>query len=205
MMQAMNGTDCTPIVRVQWNDSVVIKRVLDIGAHGIVVPMVSDKGDAEKAVQACKYPPRGIRGYGPRRYELIDPDYRETANDEILVTALIETGRGVENVEEILAVDGIDACLVGHFDLSFDQGLPLPPVMPPPKDNPRLGEALDKVVQASKTTGKAAGLALGAGNIGWAIEKGFRFNLIGSAERLLFDTSRSVLEVARRAADSNKK
>jgi 2-keto-3-deoxy-L-rhamnonate aldolase RhmA len=205
MMQAMNGTDCTPVVRVQWNDPTVIKRVLDIGAHGIIVPMVSTKEDAEKAVQACKYPPRGIRGYGPRRYALTDPDYLKTANDEVMVIAIIETGKGVENIEDILSVDGIDACLVGHFDLSLDQGLPIPPIMPPQKDNPGLAEALDKVIQASKKTGKVAGLAADINNIGWAIDRGFRLNLVGSVDKLLFDASRNVLDAARKAAERSNK
>lgn len=205
MMQSMNGTDCTPIVRVEWNDATVIKRVLDIGAHGIVIPMVSSREDAEKAVAACKYPPQGIRGYGPRRYALTDPDYLKTANDAILVTAIIETGRAVENIEEILSVDGLDACLVGHFDLSFDTGMPIPPVMPPGKDNPRLAEALDKVIQAAKKAGKPAGLAVDGSNIGWAIEKGFRFNLVGSVDKLLFDAARGALEIARKEAADHRK
>ncbi len=205
MMQSMNGTDCTPIVRVEWNDTTVIKRVLDIGAAGIVIPMVSSREDAEKAVAACKYPPRGIRGYGPRRYALTDPDYLKTANDAILVTAIIETGRAVENIEEILAVDGLDACLVGHFDLSLDTGLPVPPVMPPGKDNPGLAEALEKVLRAANKAGKPAGLAVDRGSIGWAIEKGFRFNLVGSVDKLLFDAARSALETARKEASSRGK
>jgi 2-keto-3-deoxy-L-rhamnonate aldolase RhmA len=202
MMQAMNGTDCTPIVRVQQNDSTDIKRLLDIGAHGIVVPMVSSKEDAEKAVKACKYPPIGIRGYGPRRYDLIDPDYLKTANAEILVTGLIETGRAIENIEEILSVDGLDACLVGHFDLSFDLGLPIPPVMPPDKNNPQLAQALDKVLMAAKRAGKAVGIAANANNIAWAIDKGFRFNLVAYVDRLLFDAAHNVLDIARKAGRS---
>jgi 2-keto-3-deoxy-L-rhamnonate aldolase RhmA len=202
MMQAMNGTDCTPIVRVQQNDATDIKRLLDIGAYGIVVPMVSSKEDAEKAVRACKYPPQGIRGYGPRRYDIIDPDYMKTANDEIIVTAIIETGKAIENIEEILSVDGIDGCLVGHFDLSFDTGLPLPPVIPPGRDNPGLIQALDLVLEASNKTGKPAGLAANSGNIGWAIEKGFRFNLVAYVDRLLYDAARQALDVARRAGQS---
>lgn len=65
MLQAMNGTDCTPIVRPQWNDPVIIKRVLDIGPHGVLIPWVNTKEEAEAAVSACKYPPKGIRGWSP--------------------------------------------------------------------------------------------------------------------------------------------
>src|SRR4030042_6469935 len=74
MMQAMNGTDCTPIVRPQWNDIVVIKRILDLGAHGVLIPWVNTKEQAEYAVRACKYPPAGLRGYGAGRAKMLAPD-----------------------------------------------------------------------------------------------------------------------------------
>jgi 2-keto-3-deoxy-L-rhamnonate aldolase RhmA len=201
MMQAMNGTDCTPIVRVQENNATDIKRLLDIGAHGIVVPMVNSREDAERAVMACRYPPQGIRGYGPRRYSFIDPNYLKTANDEIMVIAIIETGKAIDNVEDILAVDGIDAGLVGHFDLSFDMGLPIPPVLPPGQDNPRLAKALEKVIQASRKTGKPVGLAVNPANIEWTLEQGFTFNIVAFVDNLLFEGACNALDIARRAGD----
>ena len=200
MMQAMNGTDCTPIVRVQENNATDIKRLLDIGAHGIVVPMVNNREDAIRAVKACKYPPQGIRGYGPRRYALIDPDYVKTADNEIMVIAIIETGKAIDNIDEIFSVDGIDACLVGHMDLSFDMGLPIPPVLPPGSDNPRLSEALDKVIQASRVTGKPAGLAVNSASVKWAVQKGFTVNIVASVDNLLFESARNALDIARAAS-----
>ena len=119
MMQAMNGSNCTPVVRPQWNDMVIIKRVLDIGAHGVLVPWVNAKEEAEYAVRACKYPPEGLRGCGPRRAALFDPDYLKTANDEVLVVVQIETREAVRNIDDILSVKGIDACYIGPFDLSM--------------------------------------------------------------------------------------
>ena len=126
MMQAMNGSNCTPIVRPQWNDMVIIKRILDIGAHGVLVPWVNTKEEAEYAVSACKYPPKGLRGWGPRRAGLFDPDYLQTANDEILVIVQIETKEAVSNVDDILSVEGIDACFIGPYDLSLSFGLSSP-------------------------------------------------------------------------------
>ncbi len=202
MMQAMNGTDCTPIIRVQENNATDIKRLLDIGAHGIVVPMVNSKEDAINAVRACKYPPQGIRGYGPRRYSLIDPDYVRTANTEIMVIAIIETGKAIDNIAEIFSVDGIDACLVGHMDLSFDMGLPIPAVLPPGPDNPRLAEALDKVVQASRRAGKPTGLAINPASVKWAVENGFTFNIVAFVDNLLFESARAALSTARAASTS---
>src|ERR1035437_6442564 len=104
MMQSMNGTNCVPIVRPQWNDPVIIKRVLDIGAYGVLIPWVNTKEEAENAVRACKYPPVGIRGYGPRRAGLLDPDYYATANDELLIAVQIESDLAVKNLDEILSV-----------------------------------------------------------------------------------------------------
>ena len=126
LMQAMNGSGCTPIVRPQWNDMVTIKRVLDIGAHGILVPMVNTREEAEYAVRACRYPPRGERGAGPRRAAWADKDYLGTADDEIMVIAQIETPQAVQNLDEILQVDGIDACYVGPFDMARNMGMNFP-------------------------------------------------------------------------------
>ena len=193
MMQAMNGTDCVPIIRPQWNDPVIIKRVLDIGAYGVIVPMVNSKEEAELAVKACRYPPEGIRGCGPRRFELVDPDYFTTANKEILVAVQVETAKAIENLEQILSVEGVDACLCGPFDLSLSMGLPIPPMY----DDPRLLEAFDKILAAAKKTGKAAGIGTGVGQIRWAIEKGFRFNTVGEVDGLLFEAAQMASNTAR--------
>ena len=101
MLQAMEGTDCTPIIRPQWNDPVIIKRILDLGAHGIVVPWVNTKEEAEAAVAAARYPPEGIRGWGPRRAARYDPEYRATANEEILVCVQIETQKSLDNLDTV--------------------------------------------------------------------------------------------------------
>ena len=113
LIQSMRNKGSTPIVRVWWNDIVAIKRALDIGAYGIIVPWVNNEGQAEKGVKACKYPPEGLRGCGPRRTNFDDPDYLKTANDEILVIAQIETEEAVDNIESIVAVKGIDVTYIG--------------------------------------------------------------------------------------------
>ena len=193
MMQAMNGSGCTPIVRPQWNDFVVIKRVLDIGAHGVLVPWVNSREEAEAAVRACRYPPEGIRGYGPRRAELFDPDYYETANREVLVTVQVETGEALENLEEILAVEGIDACFVGPYDLSSNMGLGIPPKF----DHPDFVRAMDRVIEASEASGKPAGMYSNMDNISWALERGFTYNTVGEADGFLMYGARVALDRAR--------
>ncbi|MFC1900462.1 HpcH/HpaI aldolase/citrate lyase family protein [Chloroflexota bacterium] len=180
MMQAMNGTDCTPIVRPQWNDMVIIKRTLDAGAHGVLVPWVNSKEQAKFAVSACRYPPVGLRGYGPRRAALSDPDYMKTANDEIMVIVQIETKEAVANVDEILAVEGIDACYIGPFDLALSYG-----IGPPDWSNPDYLAAFDKVLEAAQKAGKPAGMFATPDNIQWAVEKGFVLNTVGDADAFL--------------------
>jgi len=194
MMQAMNGSNCTPIVRPQWNDMVIIKRVLDIGAHGVLIPWVSTKEEAEYAVRACKYPPEGLRGCGPRRAALFDPDYTRTANDELLIIALIETRQAVSNIDDILSVKGLDACYIGPFDLSQSFGF-----YGPQWDNPQYIDAFDKVVAAAKKWGKPSGMYTSQENIQWAIEKGFTLNIMGSADGFLMQGASIALEKVREA------
>ncbi len=192
MMQAMNGTNCIPIVRPQWNDLVVIKRILDIGAFGVLVPWVNSKQEAETAVRACKYPPEGIRGFGPRRAGLFDPAYYKTANDEILIAVQIETQQALDNLDGILSVPGIDAGYVGPFDLSCSLGFG----MPPKWDEPRYLAAFDRVLAAAKRYGKAAGIYASSDNIAWALDKGFTFNTVDSADTFLIRGAQMALAKA---------
>lgn len=193
MMQAMSGTGCTPIVRPQWNDFVVVKRVLDIGAHGVLIPWVNDGSEAEEAVRACRYPPEGIRGWGPRRASLFDPDYYATANDEILVSVQIETRKALDNLDEILSVDGMDACYIGPWDLSNNLGFGVPPKW----EDPRYLEAFDRVLEVAEEHGKPAGMFANIDNISWALEKGFRFNTVGDSDSFLVHGAKIALERAK--------
>ena len=197
MMQAMNGSGCTPIVRPQWNDMVTIKRVLDIGAHGILVPMVNTREEAEYAARACKYPPRGVRGVGPRRAAFFDRDYMATADDEIMVIAQIETPAAVENLNEILQVDGIDACYVGPFDLSRNMGLAFSDF-----SNPDFLTALDIVLESAHKATKPAGIFAGQDNIEWAVKKGFILNTLDSVDTFLMRAAMSALKKFRNVVKS---
>ncbi len=192
MLQAMNGSNCTPFIRPQWNDMVVIKRILDIGAHGVLVPWVNTKEEAEYAVRACKYPPEGIRGCGPGRVALGDPDYETTANDEILVVVQIETKKAVSNIDDILSVKGVDACYIGPWDLSYSFGF-----HGPRWDDPQYLDAFDKVVAAAKNRGKPAGMFAVKENIQWAIEKGFTLNTVDDDWTFLMEGARLALEKTR--------
>lgn len=197
MMQSMNGTDCTPIVRPQWNDPVQIKRILDIGAYGVLIPWVNSKEEAENAVKACKYPPEGIRGFGPRRAGMFDPEYFETANEEILIAVQIETETALRNLDEILSVPGIDACYIGPYDLSCSLGFGVPPKW----DNPQYLAAFDRTLEAAEKHGKPAGMFATLDTIEWALNKGFRFNTVGDADTFLRQGAKMALAKAGRGGE----
>lgn len=132
--QAVNGSGAVPIVRVPWNDFVLIKRVLDAGAYGILIPYVNCKEEAEAAVRACKYPPEGIRGIaGSTRAAWFNRNamnYFSRANDEILIIVQIETRTAVDNLDEILGVPGVDGIFVGPMDLATSLGHIYNPAVP---------------------------------------------------------------------------
>ena len=128
MIRAVEAGDSgvEPIVRIPWNDPVRIKRVLDLGAAGVMIPMIETVEAAEDAVNAMRYPPRGIRGVAPARaseYGQRFEEYFAAANEQIVTIVQIETEQGVNNVDEIAAVDGLDAIVVGHGDLSSSLGV----------------------------------------------------------------------------------
>ena len=110
MLQAISQTDTTPFVRVAWNEPAAIMRALDLGAYGIIVPLVNTAAEAAMAVAACRYPPVGMRSSGPvRAVQYGGSDYQAKANDEIIVMAMIETKEGLDNLEAICATPGLDA------------------------------------------------------------------------------------------------
>lgn len=115
------------VVRVPWNDEAHIKKALDIGATGIIVPLVNTVEDAQRAVDRCKYPPQGVRSVGITRAQRFDLDfdgYMQRANDEVAVIVQIEHVEAARNIEAILDVPGIDGVFVGPFDLSGSMGKP---------------------------------------------------------------------------------
>lgn len=126
-IMAAQGAGAAALVRVPWNDPVLVKPILELGPDGIVFPMVCSAEEARAAVAACTYPPRGIRGMGPirsNRYGLTgNADYLKDADDRIFKLIQVEHIRGVENIEAILDVEGVDGIVVGQFDLSGSLGI----------------------------------------------------------------------------------
>lgn len=116
-----------PLVRVAENNPVAIKKVMDSGAHGVIVPMINSAKDAERAVSAVRYPPQGNRGVGlfrAQKYGQGFKEYKEWLSKESIVIVQIEHIDAIDNLEEILAVEGVDASIIGPYDLSASMGYP---------------------------------------------------------------------------------
>jgi 4-hydroxy-2-oxoheptanedioate aldolase len=178
-IQALEGTPAAPLVRVQTNDANAIKRALDVGAVGIVVPQVSSADEAEAAVRAMRYPPEGIRGVTaasrPTGFGIDFHEYYSTANDNVLCVVQIESRAGLAAVEEIAAVDGVDVIFVGPNDLSASMGII------GRFDDPEYLGAILKIVAAAKDNGKAVGILVkDRRQVASALEDGFTFVGAGS-------------------------
>jgi 4-hydroxy-2-oxoheptanedioate aldolase len=142
MLQALSITATPAFVRVPWNQPDHIMKSLDAGAQGVIVPMVSTEEDARAAVAAAKYPPVGMRSWGPIRAALGVPDYSpESANRRTIVAVMIETPGGVQNLDAILSVPGVDAVYVGPSDLALGHGM-TPTLRPTEAEHERLIETI---------------------------------------------------------------
>jgi 4-hydroxy-2-oxoheptanedioate aldolase len=154
MITAITLGGGTPIVRVPSLEVGVISKVLDAGAHGVIIPMVNTRKDAEAAVQACRYAPEGGRSWGPSVCSMRHPDYRSWARDNIVVLPMVETTEALANLDQITSTPGIDGVYVGPADLSLSLGL-----VPSPYSNtaPTFVEALDRIVASCEKHGIAPG------------------------------------------------
>jgi len=158
-VRAAGVTPASPIVRIASNESTAtVKRVLDIGAAGVMIPWIKDAADAAKAVAAMRYPPQGVRGVAgsPRAasYGVNADEYLQQANESVLTVIQIERAEAVDGIEAIAAVDGVDVLFVGPMDLSVSLG------HPKQWHHPRQKEAYQKVADAARAAGKAAGILL---------------------------------------------
>ncbi len=127
LIATIQANDMKALVRVSKNEEVIIKRILDMGADGIVVPMVKSKADAQEAIGYAKYPPTGKRGVGlfrAQKYGLGFEAYKKWVNEELVIIAQIEHIEAVENIDDIITTDGIDGVIIGPYDLSGSMGYP---------------------------------------------------------------------------------
>jgi 2-keto-3-deoxy-L-rhamnonate aldolase RhmA len=185
LFASCRGLPIEPMVRVPRGEYTWIARALDLGARGVMIPMVESAQHAEAIVQACRYPPAGRRGaaFGFAQCDYLGGDVGEKIrryHERTMIIAQIETERGLDQVEAIAAVDGIDVLWVGHFDLSNFMG------MPARFDDPRFDSAMRKVAQVARRHGKAAGfMATDAAWIARARDMGFTMIAGGTDTGLL--------------------
>ena len=195
MLGSIADAGCTALARVPSNRHDHIKRMLDNGAHGIVVPMVNSRAEAEEAVSAMLYPPAGTRSVGGSTHALnfaaSAGDYYAHANDELLVVLQCEHITAVENADDIFSVPGIDAIFVGPNDLAAS--MRGPDGKPPAPE--AFNEALSHILSACQKNGVAAGLHCGsASEAKRRIDEGWRFLAIGSELKLMLDATKNTLD-----------
>lgn len=154
-LMALKGSVSAPVVRPRWNDTVVIKQLLDAGFHNFLIPFVENALDAKRAVAATRYPPQGVRGVSVSQrnnnYGTV-ADYFKIVNDNIAVVAQIESRAGVVAIEEICATDGIDGIFIGPSDLAAGYG------HLGNSAHPEVQDAMQKVIATAKKYKKATGI-----------------------------------------------
>jgi 4-hydroxy-2-oxoheptanedioate aldolase len=176
MLTAISTSSATPMVRVPWNEPSMIMKVLDAGAYGVIVPMVNNRAEAERAVAACRYPPDGIRSMGPNRVLLYaGADYQPNANREVICAVMIETAEGIANMDEIASTPGVDAIYIGPTDLALAIGVP--PVM----DNadPKHVEVVARILATCNRHGVIAGIHTGGSAFSQrCLDQGFKMVML---------------------------
>ena len=198
MLQATNGADVSTVVRVPWNDKTMIKRVLDTGPDGIIIPLVNTRAEAEEAVKAIKYPPLGERGAGLGRaqsYGMNMGDYLQTSNDEVMTIVMIEHIDAVNNIAEIISVPGIDSVMVGALDLSGSMG-----ILGQTGDE-RVEGAIQKVLAECKRVGMPCGIIAGSPDVAnKRIAEGFQNIILGLDVLYLIGAAQDALSKVERPA-----
>ncbi|GHB57589.1 HpcH/HpaI aldolase family protein [Persicitalea jodogahamensis] len=194
-LQAIAGNGTAAVVRVDCNDQTTIKRILDTGPDGVIIPSINSRAEAEEAVKFSKYPPLGERGIGLARaqgYGLDLGGYVKSANDEVAVIFMIEHIRAVQDIDNILKVDGLDAVMVGSLDLAGSMNLHNDLA------NPLIELEVQKVLRACQRAGVPCGAFVGdPSQAKTRIEQGFRLLTLGADVLLLAAGARNALATAK--------
>lgn len=197
--RGMYGRGSVPMARVKENNTLAIRQILDAGAKGVIVPLVNSAGEAKKAVAAAKYPPEGIRGFAFCRANNWGADfdrYIKTANEDVAVVVMIESRQAVENIDEILAVEGVDGVFVGPYDMSGSYGVT------GQTSHPIIKDACRVVLEACKKHKKSAGIHIVVPTdklIRSAVADGFTFIALGTDGVFLDKSARNAIQLARNA------
>ena len=185
LMQAVGEGGPPPMMRVPWNDAVYIKRALDIGVMGIIVPYVQNAKEARAAVDACRYPLRGDRGVAPHaarcsRWGARLGEYLDAWPKQCLIMCQIETEEAIENIEEIAAVDGVDMLFLGPSDVSASVGHMLDLA------HPAVTSMIERAERKMRKTDKLLGTVIRPGKtVNWTYERGYDFVIAASDAKLI--------------------
>jgi 4-hydroxy-2-oxoheptanedioate aldolase len=202
MFQATQAAGSVPLARLAWNEPWLIMRALDLGAVGVILPLIDNAAEAARGVEACRYPPRGRRSYGPVRAQLVaGTGVPEELSAEALCIAMIETREGLDNLEEIAATPGLDGLYVGPSDLSLALGLaPRGLFADASEDRPALAEAIERVQRACADNGLIAGIQCSSGAAAEHYARaGFRLITVGVDANMFRTAISQELNVARGA------
>jgi 4-hydroxy-2-oxoheptanedioate aldolase len=195
MLQAISTTATVPVVRVPWLEPGILMKTLDAGAYAVICPMVNTREDAQKLVAWTHYAPRGVRSFGPVRALLYSgADYPDHANDTIVTFAMIETAQALDNLDEIMSVEGLDAIYIGPSDLSISLGCR------PSMDDlePKAQQAVEHVLARAKAHGLVAGIHnTGPESALKRIAMGFQFVTVSSDARLIAAGAQQVMKAMR--------
>jgi 4-hydroxy-2-oxoheptanedioate aldolase len=188
------GTDVAPLARVAANDFTLIGRALDVGAYGVVVPLVNTTEEALAAARACRYPPDGERSFGPNRVGIVQGGYNPKTLGEVACIVMVETATGLANCEAIAATPGVDAILIGPSDLAIGLGLA------PDDRGATHAAAVKHVADVCRAAGIASGIVLGDGATARKhLDLGFQFINVTTDIGLLLSGLARELAVARGA------
>jgi 4-hydroxy-2-oxoheptanedioate aldolase len=198
MLPAISTTSTTPLVRVPWNEPYEIMKALDAGAYGVIVPMVNNRDEALRAASACRYPPRGLRSFGPIRAALYGGrGYAAQANDEIACVVMIETAEALENLEAIVTTPGVDGVYIGPSDLALALGMP--PIGD--NDNPVHAAAVERIRAACADAHVAVGIHTGSLEYTRKyLDAGFHFVTLGTDSGFMSRAAGADLRAVRNTA-----
>ncbi|HEJ9096616.1 TPA: 4-hydroxy-2-oxoheptanedioate aldolase [Serratia odorifera] len=192
-LQAVAPYPVQPVVRPPWNDPVMIKQLLDIGAQTLLIPMIQNAKQARDAVRATRYPPQGIRGVGSAlarasRWNRVE-NYLQAADAQMCVLVQIETREAVNNLDEILQVDGVDGVFIGPADLSADMGFAGNP------QHPQVQRTIDDAIARICAAGKAPGILMAQPDLAQHyLESGALFVAVGVDTTLLARAAEALAE-----------
>ena len=196
MLTSINVTETVPIVRVPSSDKVYTQRALDMGAMGILAPMVKSSKEVRKIVQHTKYPPYGTRSWGPLRasqYTIDNEDYFENANNNIIVGVILETTDALKDLENIVSVPGLDLIVIGPWDMALSLGLD-PRKLPLPE----IDEIVERVIDITSNTSIAVGYGSATPNgIKNLKEEGVTFLSYGPDYALLVNSAKIGIDAFR--------